>query len=168
MTRFSCIRFVLTGFLCAITPLLVSAQTSVIPPCVDRCPPIMLPTSKMFCGLMSRCCTAKRWLPSASCRGSLRKSSCDISATASRMACSVVVSVVITKGKSCLVSQGCCKTASRPMCFAASMPASAVTQGLFPNLLTYILILQVSQMVQDAWGAHGKHLSSSPLHRSGN
>ncbi len=48
MTRFSCIRFVLTGFLCAITPLLVSAQTSVIPPCVDRCPPIMLPTSKML------------------------------------------------------------------------------------------------------------------------
>ena len=48
-----------------------------------------------------------------------------ISSTASRIACSDVGSTVITNGKSCFVSHGNCSTASRLICFAARIPASA-------------------------------------------
>ena len=57
--------------------------------------------------------------------GSRRNCSLDISSAASRTACSVVGSSVMTNGRSFLSSCGNCSTASMPMCFAARMPDSA-------------------------------------------
>ena len=48
MIRSLSLRFLLVAFLWTVTAVFLSAQTLIVPPCVDRCPPIMLPSSKML------------------------------------------------------------------------------------------------------------------------
>jgi hypothetical protein len=65
-----------------------------------------------------------RAVPSAGASGGSFRKSRFPSAARPRTAASVVGSTVITNGRSCFVSHGCCSTRPQAECFPARMPAS--------------------------------------------